>query len=147
MTALADGLYLLSCYLYVVLILISFEGYYIQGKFKSTSPTNLSKQPLFKLCWYMHLHIGKCVILIIISCLHTRLRYFFVCFFVSNRSMSQHLERHLVELLFFHRYFVLHKLPHLKFLDTRKVTKKEVIEANARGAFMKIVKPKSESVS
>ncbi|KAK2824364.1 hypothetical protein Q5P01_021539 [Channa striata] len=43
-----------------------------------------------------------------------------------------------------YRYFVLHKLPKLKFLDTRKVTKKEVMEAQARGAFMKVVKPKSE---
>uniref|UniRef100_A0A3Q3WFL1 Leucine-rich melanocyte differentiation-associated protein n=1 Tax=Mola mola TaxID=94237 RepID=A0A3Q3WFL1_MOLML len=42
-------------------------------------------------------------------------------------------------------YFVLHKLPQLKFLDTRKVTKKEVNEATARGAFMKVVKPKSEA--
>lgn len=38
-------------------------------------------------------------------------------------------------------------MPHLKFLDTRKVTKKEAIEAKARGAFMKVVKPKSEAVS
>lgn len=30
LTALADRLYLLSCYLYVVLILISFERRYIQ---------------------------------------------------------------------------------------------------------------------
>uniref|UniRef100_A0A671X144 Leucine rich melanocyte differentiation associated n=1 Tax=Sparus aurata TaxID=8175 RepID=A0A671X144_SPAAU len=44
-----------------------------------------------------------------------------------------------------YRYFVLHKLPRLKFLDTRKVTKKEVMEASARGAFMKVVKPKSEA--
>lgn len=45
MTALADRLYLLSCYLYVVLILISFEGYYIQENIaiKSASPINLSK--------------------------------------------------------------------------------------------------------
>ncbi|XP_042289203.1 leucine-rich melanocyte differentiation-associated protein isoform X3 [Thunnus maccoyii] len=46
-----------------------------------------------------------------------------------------------------YRYFVLHKLPQLKFLDTRKVTKKEVMEAQARGAFMKVVKPKSEAPS
>uniref|UniRef100_A0A3B4YXS4 Leucine rich melanocyte differentiation associated n=1 Tax=Stegastes partitus TaxID=144197 RepID=A0A3B4YXS4_9TELE len=45
-----------------------------------------------------------------------------------------------------YRYFVLYKLPQLKFLDTRKVTGKEVIEAQARGAFMKVVKPKSEAV-
>lgn len=45
MTALADGLYLLSCYLYVVLILISFESYYLQENItiKSASPLNLSK--------------------------------------------------------------------------------------------------------
>ncbi|XP_040035051.2 leucine-rich melanocyte differentiation-associated protein isoform X1 [Gasterosteus aculeatus] len=44
-----------------------------------------------------------------------------------------------------YRYFVLHKLPQLKFLDTRKVTPKEMMEAQARGAFMKVVKPKSEA--
>ncbi|XP_077351728.1 leucine-rich melanocyte differentiation-associated protein [Festucalex cinctus] len=44
-----------------------------------------------------------------------------------------------------YRYFVLHKLPQLKFLDTRKVTRKELTEAQARGAFMKVVKPKSEA--
>ncbi|XP_075894545.1 leucine-rich melanocyte differentiation-associated protein isoform X1 [Nelusetta ayraudi] len=44
-----------------------------------------------------------------------------------------------------YRYFVLHKLPQLKFLDSRKVTRKEVMEAKARGAFMKVVKPKSEA--
>ncbi|XP_066047580.1 leucine-rich melanocyte differentiation-associated protein isoform X8 [Chamaea fasciata] len=40
------------------------------------------------------------------------------------------------------RYFVLHKLANLKFLDTRKVTKREREEALIRGAFMKVVKPK-----
>nr|XP_061791494.1 leucine-rich melanocyte differentiation-associated protein-like [Nerophis lumbriciformis] len=44
-----------------------------------------------------------------------------------------------------YRYFVLHKLPNLKFLDTRKVTRKETMEAQARGAFMKVVKPKSDT--
>ncbi|XP_060943681.1 leucine-rich melanocyte differentiation-associated protein [Limanda limanda] len=44
-----------------------------------------------------------------------------------------------------YRYFVLYKLPQLKFLDTRKVTPKEVMEAQARGSFMKVVKPKSEA--
>ncbi|XP_077470295.1 leucine-rich melanocyte differentiation-associated protein [Stigmatopora argus] len=46
-----------------------------------------------------------------------------------------------------YRYFVLHKLPWLKFLDTRKVSKKELMEAQARGAFMKVVKPKSDAES
>ncbi|XP_047207487.1 leucine-rich melanocyte differentiation-associated protein isoform X2 [Girardinichthys multiradiatus] len=45
-----------------------------------------------------------------------------------------------------YRYFVLYKLPQLKFLDSRRVTKKESMEAQARGAFMKVVKPKSEGV-
>nr|XP_026655414.1 leucine-rich melanocyte differentiation-associated protein isoform X2 [Zonotrichia albicollis] len=40
------------------------------------------------------------------------------------------------------RYFVLHKLTNLKFLDTRKVTRREREEALIRGAFMKVVKPK-----
>ncbi|KAJ8361558.1 hypothetical protein SKAU_G00180830 [Synaphobranchus kaupii] len=44
-----------------------------------------------------------------------------------------------------YRYFVLHKLASLKFLDTRKVTRKERTEAEARGAFMKVVKPKSDT--
>ncbi|NXL48289.1 LRMDA protein, partial [Podilymbus podiceps] len=41
-----------------------------------------------------------------------------------------------------YRYFVLHKLTKLKFLDTRKVTRREREEALVRGAFMKVVKPK-----
>uniref|UniRef100_A0A672L9K6 Leucine-rich repeat-containing protein C10orf11-like n=1 Tax=Sinocyclocheilus grahami TaxID=75366 RepID=A0A672L9K6_SINGR len=43
-----------------------------------------------------------------------------------------------------YRYFVLHKLTNLKFLDTRKVTQSERSEAKARGAFMKVVKPKND---
>ncbi|NXK74419.1 LRMDA protein, partial [Amazona guildingii] len=41
-----------------------------------------------------------------------------------------------------YRYFVLHKLTNLKFLDARKVTRRERDEALVRGAFMKVVKPK-----
>ncbi|KAG7511763.1 leucine-rich melanocyte differentiation-associated [Solea senegalensis] len=44
-----------------------------------------------------------------------------------------------------YRYFVLHKLPQLKFLDTRRVTNMELTEAQERGAFMKVVKPKSDA--
>lgn len=40
-----------------------------------------------------------------------------------------------------YRYFVLHKLTRLKFLDTRQVTKRELEEAVARGTFMKVMKP------
>ncbi|TRY97999.1 hypothetical protein DNTS_004050 [Danionella cerebrum] len=43
-----------------------------------------------------------------------------------------------------YRYFVLHKLTNLKFLDTRRVTKWEQSEALARGAFMKVVRPKND---
>nr|XP_036869177.1 leucine-rich melanocyte differentiation-associated protein isoform X6 [Manis javanica] len=46
-----------------------------------------------------------------------------------------------------YRYFVLHKLPNLKFLDARKVTRQEREEALVRGAFMKVVKPKASSDS
>ncbi|NXA39902.1 LRMDA protein, partial [Eudromia elegans] len=45
-----------------------------------------------------------------------------------------------------YRYFVLHKLRNLKFLDTRKVTRSEREEALVRGAFMKVVKPKDAKV-
>ncbi|XP_069913984.1 leucine-rich melanocyte differentiation-associated protein isoform X3 [Oryctolagus cuniculus] len=41
-----------------------------------------------------------------------------------------------------YRCFVLYKLPGLKFLDAKKVTKQEREEALVRGAFMKVVKPK-----
>ncbi|XP_026566775.1 leucine-rich melanocyte differentiation-associated protein [Pseudonaja textilis] len=40
-----------------------------------------------------------------------------------------------------YRHFVLHKLTSLKFLDSRKVTRKEREEAILRGAFMKVAKP------
>lgn len=42
---------------------------------------------------------------------------------------------------------MLHKLTKLKFLDTRRVTQWERSEAEARGAFMKVVKPKNDQVS
>lgn len=41
-----------------------------------------------------------------------------------------------------YRFFILHKMPNLKFLDARKVTQKEQREASTRGVFMKVVKPK-----
>ncbi|XP_060238091.1 leucine-rich melanocyte differentiation-associated protein isoform X2 [Meriones unguiculatus] len=46
-----------------------------------------------------------------------------------------------------YRYFVLHKLPNLKFLDAQKVTRQEREEALVRGAFMKVVKPTLEWTS
>ncbi|KPP62265.1 leucine-rich repeat-containing protein C10orf11-like, partial [Scleropages formosus] len=45
------------------------------------------------------------------------------------------------------RYFVLHKLKKLKFLDSRQVSDRERAEAEARGAFMKVVKPKADTES
>nr|XP_034354323.1 leucine-rich melanocyte differentiation-associated protein [Arvicanthis niloticus] len=41
-----------------------------------------------------------------------------------------------------YRCFVLYKLPNLKFLDAKKVSRQEREEALVRGAFMKVVKPK-----
>ncbi|XP_066456472.1 leucine-rich melanocyte differentiation-associated protein isoform X2 [Eleutherodactylus coqui] len=46
-----------------------------------------------------------------------------------------------------YRYFVLNKIPNLKFLDTRKVTNKEREVASSRGAFMKVVKPDDYKIS
>ncbi|KAM8924423.1 leucine-rich melanocyte differentiation-associated protein [Pelodytes ibericus] len=46
-----------------------------------------------------------------------------------------------------YRYFVLNKLPNLKFLDASKVTRKEREVAISRGAFMKVVKPKENKVT
>ncbi|XP_026534198.1 leucine-rich melanocyte differentiation-associated protein [Notechis scutatus] len=45
-----------------------------------------------------------------------------------------------------YRHFVLHKLTSLKFLDSRKVSRKEREEAILRGAFMKVVKPLGNQV-
>uniref|UniRef100_A0A8D0AZ30 Leucine rich melanocyte differentiation associated n=1 Tax=Salvator merianae TaxID=96440 RepID=A0A8D0AZ30_SALMN len=45
-----------------------------------------------------------------------------------------------------YRYFVLHKLTNLKFLDSRKVSNSEREEAVLRGAFMKVVKPMEAKV-
>ncbi|XP_053164758.1 leucine-rich melanocyte differentiation-associated protein isoform X2 [Hemicordylus capensis] len=46
-----------------------------------------------------------------------------------------------------YRYFVLHKLTNLKFLDSRKVSRSEREEAILRGAFMKVVKPMNTKIS
>lgn len=46
-----------------------------------------------------------------------------------------------------YRYFVLHKLTNLKFLDSRKVSRSEHKEATLRGAFMKVVKPMEVQMS
>ncbi|PSN34291.1 Leucine-rich repeat-containing protein, partial [Blattella germanica] len=43
-----------------------------------------------------------------------------------------------------YRYYVLHHLPRLKFLDSRPVTSTERKEAQQRGMYMKIVRPMSE---
>ncbi|XP_044742771.1 leucine-rich melanocyte differentiation-associated protein-like isoform X2 [Chrysoperla carnea] len=40
-----------------------------------------------------------------------------------------------------YRYYVLYKLPKLKFLDSTKVTEEERLEALRRGKFMKVVRP------
>ena len=82
MTALAGRLYLLSCYLYVALILISFEDHYIQG--------NITIKPAWSLTLHKHgffssfvdLHIGIGVSLIR---LHVSLRLS-LCLFGKNTA-------------------------------------------------------------
>lgn len=66
---------------------------------------------------------------------HLACQYAFLCYWVLTLCV-----------LLSVRYFVLHKLSNLKFLDTRKVTRKEREEALVRGAFMKVVKPKDAKV-
>ncbi|XP_060526766.1 leucine-rich melanocyte differentiation-associated protein-like isoform X2 [Cylas formicarius] len=41
-----------------------------------------------------------------------------------------------------YRYFVLHHLPNLKFLDSKKVSELERREARKRGKYMNVIKPK-----
>jgi hypothetical protein len=43
------------------------------------------------------------------------------------------------------RYFVLHKLPNLKFLDSKPVSKREREEGLRRGAFLKVIAPGQEN--
>ena len=43
------------------------------------------------------------------------------------------------------RYFVLHKLPNLKFLDSKQVKKKEREEGLRRGAFLKVIAPEEQT--
>ena len=45
------------------------------------------------------------------------------------------------------RYFVLHKLPGLTFLDSRVVSAVERKEAKRVGAFMRVVRPPDDTVS
>ena len=45
------------------------------------------------------------------------------------------------------RYFVIHKLPGLTFLDSRAVSGGERKEAKRVGAFMRVVRPPDETVS
>lgn len=151
MTALADGLYLLSCYLYVILFLIGFEGYYTQERIaiKSASALNLSKHGFFSSFVDACIYILEFVsVWLVYHGLHASSD----SLFVENRPTTRPFKAAAAAccswiVLFLLRYFVLYKLPQLKFLDTRKVTRKEVMEAQARGAFMKVVKPKSEAVS
>ena len=52
--------------------------------------------------------------------------------------------------MYFHvccRYFVLHKLPGLTFLDSRAVSSVKRKEAKRVGAFMRVVRPPDDTVS
>lgn len=44
---------------------------------------------------------------------------------------------------FISRQYVLHHIQHLKFLDSRRVSESELMEAKRRGQFMKVVRPKA----
>jgi len=44
---------------------------------------------------------------------------------------------------FYFRYFVLHYLPELRFLDSRPVTNEELDTAITKGEFTKIIRPVS----
>ena len=48
--------------------------------------------------------------------------------------------------LFTLRYYVLYKLPRLKFLDSSQVNSAEIAEAKRVGPFMQVVRPKEDSV-
>ncbi|KAL0832667.1 hypothetical protein ABMA28_000857 [Loxostege sticticalis] len=45
-----------------------------------------------------------------------------------------------------YRYFVLHKLKNLRFLDSRRVSSHERIEADTRGEFMRVRRPPAEAI-
>lgn len=45
-----------------------------------------------------------------------------------------------------YRYYVIYKMPQLRFLDSRRVTLREVQEASSRGPFTRVLKPKSDTV-
>jgi len=46
-----------------------------------------------------------------------------------------------------YRYYVLHHLPKLQFLDSSRVKESERIEAKLRGQYMKVIRPKQMSFS
>jgi len=45
-----------------------------------------------------------------------------------------------------YRYYVVSKLPQLKFLDSARITKQERLEAVRRGCFMRVVKPTQDVI-
>lgn len=44
------------------------------------------------------------------------------------------------------RYYVLYKLPKLKFLDSTPVKQEELLTAKEKGAFMKVIKAEDSEV-
>ena len=48
--------------------------------------------------------------------------------------------------ILFCRYYVIHRLPQLNFLDSRPVTSAERTEAKRVGAFMQVVRPNEDMV-
>ena len=65
----------------------------------------------------------------------------------SERVHSQYISGNLCECrMFCRRYYVLHKLPALKFLDSRPVKDDERKEAQRVGAYMRIITPAQEEM-
>lgn len=59
---------------------------------------------------------------------------------VALNTTAKHLN---AEVLLFCRQYVLHHIPYLRFLDSRRVGQSELIEARRRGQFMKVIRPKA----
>ena len=45
------------------------------------------------------------------------------------------------------RYYVLYRLPRLKFLDSTPVRAEEKLEATKKGAFLKVVRPQDDDLN
>lgn len=70
-------------------------------------------------------------------------RYRLLQYYISNDKINNWLLIVLLNIYFYSRYFVLHYLPELRFLDSRPVTNEELDTALTKGEFTKIIRPVS----